>query len=129
MHAKSNIIILTIASLICSQFFFLSCGNNKNTPEYVTKQYLIALKNKDYDKAKKYTDHTMGIAFDLVIQKGFDFGVDDVKDIKCSVNGNEAICLFCCSKDSNFNCVDLFKKDGEPWKIVIPKENSCRDSN
>lgn len=56
---------------------------------------------------------------------GTDFGLTDVKDIKCKVWSNQAECTFCCS-DSDFYCVDLLKRDGEKWKVVMPKDGGCR---
>ncbi len=98
---------------------------NKSSPEYVARQYLIALKNKDWETAKKYSSKEAAQNLDLMKEFGTDFGLTDVKDIKCKVRSNQAECTFCCS-DSDFYCVDLLKRDGEKWKVVMPKDGGCR---
>jgi N-acetylneuraminic acid mutarotase len=106
---------------------FLSCRENKNTPEYVVKQYLIALKNKEWEKAKEYTTKETTQNLDMMKSSGIDFGITEVKDVKCSVKNNEAVCTFCCSKDSAFYCLDL-KMENKKWTVFMPKDGGCRGS-
>jgi len=104
----------------------IACGPNKNIPEYVAKQYLEALKNKDWEKAKSYTTKEGAANLDMMKSLGTDFGLTEVKDIECKIyNKNEAICNFCCS-DSDFYCIDLRRGDDRKWFVFMPKDGGCR---
>jgi hypothetical protein len=52
---------------------------------------------------------------------GTDFGLTEVKDVKCTVKENEATCTFCCTKDTSFKELKL-KKEGDKWLAHQPKE-------
>lgn len=99
-----------------------SCGGPK--PEKVAEQYLLALKNKNWEEAKKLgTDETKKKIDAL---KSFDFtgtsetGIEEVKDIKCTVKDNYAECTFCCTNKGE-DKLSLVKKEGK-WLVNDLKE-------
>jgi hypothetical protein len=104
--------ILTLFS-ICLLLF--SCGPDKSTPEYAAKKYLTALKNKDWETAMKYATPATREQIDMMKALGTDFGITEIKDIRCDVKGSRAMCYFCCSKDSSFNKVLLVLNDQNQW--------------
>lgn len=106
-------------SLVVALF---SCGTGSPTEKAAT-DYLNALKNKDYTLAK--TLATPETAANIDMMKSSDgFGITEVKDVKCTVNGEEADCVFCCAKD--FSTLKL-KKIGDKWLAHQPKETPGLD--
>ena len=95
----------------------LSC-TNKNTPEYAAKQYLTALKNKDWETAKKYSSDDVDYMLDLMKADGSDFRITEIKDIKCRPSDglNCYICTFCCTQDSAFQYIFLDKSKEGNWQ-------------
>jgi hypothetical protein len=96
-------------------FVLLSCGPDRSTPEYAAKQYLTALKNKDWETAEKYSIYFSEDEFNMIAAEDDGFGITEIKDIKCEINGSKAICYFCCSNDSSFNRVAMILNDKNKW--------------
>ena len=87
--------ICSIISTIILTTVITSCGPNKKSPEYRLKQYQIALKNKNFEEAKKYCEKTAVYNLECSLRMGYtDFGITDVKDIKCKVEKETARCKF-----------------------------------
>ncbi len=85
------------------------------------QEYLKALKDKDWDKAKTMATKETAQNLDMMNSLGTDFGLTEVKDVKCVTVGNEATCTFCCTKDTSFKELKL-KKEGKVWLAHQPKE-------
>lgn len=95
-----------------------SCGG-ANGPEAIVKDYLTALKDKNYAKAKELGTKNTQDMLDALTQMNMAPEVSDVKDIKCTVEGNAATCTFCCMKEKTE--IKLVK-EGEKWLIDDKKE-------
>jgi hypothetical protein len=92
-----------------------SCGSMKDTPEDIAKKYLTALKNKDWETALKYATPSTRDQIEMMKSLGTEFGITEIKDIKCEVRDSRAMCTFCCAKDSNFNRILLTLNDKNQW--------------
>jgi hypothetical protein len=108
-----------VAVLGVSAILF-ACGG-AGGPEGVAKDYLTALKEKNYDKAKTLGTEDTQQMLDALIQFGAAPVVEEVKDIKCEVTGEEAVCTFCCMKEGK-NELKMMKKEGK-WFVNEKKEN------
>lgn len=105
---------------VLSVAFLAACGGG-NAAEKAATEYLNALKNKDFDKAKTLATKETAQNLDMMKSLGTDFGLTEVKDVKCTVKENEATCTFCCTKDTSFKELKL-KKEGDKWLAHQPKE-------
>lgn len=105
---------------VLSVAFLAACGGS-NPAEKAATEYLNALKNKDFDKAKTLATKETAQNLDMMKSLGTDFGLTEVKDVKCTVKENEATCTFCCTKDTSFKELKL-KKEGDKWLAHQPKE-------
>jgi len=108
-----NEIEMALSSKVFDQF-----GN----PKPIAIKYLKCLMNKDYDKAKLLATKETAANLDMMKSLGTDFGVYMVKDVTCSLmSPKEAICFFCCTKDTSFKYLEMRKEDGK-WLAHQPKE-------
>lgn len=99
-----------------------SCGpKGGSLAEKAATDYLNSLKSKDFDKAKTLATKETAAYLDMMSQMGGDFGLTEVKDVKCVIKDNDATCTFCCTKDTNFKDLKL-KKEGDKWLVHQPKE-------
>lgn len=123
----------TIIAIIILLLTLTACGENKNSPEYITKQYLLAFKAKDWEKAQSYVSEETKANFDMFKSLNNNAGITDVKDIKCKVNNDHAACTFCCFNDSMnsmfSNTVNLSKDKKGKWAVHIPKEMGAPEEN
>jgi len=105
--------------------FLASCGPKGNGPEKVASEYLNALKNKEWDKAKALGNEDTKAKVDGIKGFGGDAGITEVKDVKCTVTDNTATCTFCCMKegDGKVNMV----KEGDKWIVNDKKEGANMD--
>ena len=85
------------------------------------KEYLMALMNKDFDKCKTLATKETAQNLDMMKSLGTDFGLTEVKDVKCKTKDNEAKCTFCCTQDTSFKEL-ILKKEGDKWLAHQPKE-------
>ena len=106
---------------VLSVAFLAACGGGGSAAEKAATEYLNTLKNKDFEKAKTLATKETAAYLDMMKQMGGDFGLTEVKDVKCTVKENEATCTFCCTKDTNFKELKL-KKEGDKWLAHQPKE-------
>lgn len=102
--------------------FAIGCGSSTNTPEYACKQYLLALKDHNYERAKEFADSPDYI--DCMLRIHQDFAITDARDIVCEEEGNTAKCYFCCWKDNPSQL--RLVKSGNAWRIADAKE-TCPD--
>lgn len=118
------------------QFFLMLAGTiilmtnackTEMKPEQVATTFLDAMNNQQFDTARLYcTDSTMqlidflqGIA-EMAKQEGSSFAkAEPVKDMKCNVTGDKAVCTFCCNGEGQSDEIDLIKTD-KGWKINLP---------
>lgn len=111
---KHGIFILTV-------LFFIGCIN-KNSPEYRLRQYLTALKNKNFEEAKSYCEQSCVSNLQCAIDMGnTDFGITEIRDIRCKINEQTADCTFCCMKSESNPKFRLMKSKDE-WLVVGVKE-------
>ncbi len=101
--------------------FLASCGAKGNGPEKVATEYLNALKNKEWDKAKALGNEDTKAKVDGIKGFGGDAGITEVKDVKCEVKENEAECSFCCMKEGGSSKLKLVK-EGDKWIVNDKKE-------
>lgn len=101
--------------------FLASCGAKGNGPEKVATEYLNALKNKEWDKAKAMGNEDTKAKVDGIKGFGGDAGITEVKDVKCEVKENEAECSFCCMKEGGSSKLKLVK-EGDKWIVNDKKE-------
>jgi len=101
--------------------FLASCGAKGNGPEKVAIEYLNALKNKEWDKAKALGNEDTKAKIDVFKQFGGDAGITEVKDVKCEVKENDAECSFCCMKEGGSSKLKLVK-EGDKWIVNDKKE-------
>jgi hypothetical protein len=132
MKFTSIYLFTTFGILFFFSTLLVSC-ENKNSPEYVTKQYLLALKDKDWEKAKRYSTKEIWTMLDFMKKNGTEVGITEVKDINCTMDKKGhtdysfAKCYFCCSSDTNFRCLELTNKEDHTWKVFLVKEGEgCR---
>ncbi len=123
---KTWIVVL----IISVSSFFVACGvksafKNENNafgnPKSAATKYLKCLLKKDYDKAKTLATKETASNLDMMKVLGTDFGLTEVKDVKCFVNGNTATCTFCCTKDTSFKELKMINEGGK-WLAHQPKE-------
>lgn len=106
--------------------FLASCGAKGNGPEKVATEYLNALKNKEWDKAKALGNEDTKAKIDGIKGFGGDAGITEVKDVKCEVKENEAECSFCCMKEGGSSKLKLVK-EGDKWIVNDKKEMGGAD--
>lgn len=92
-----------------------------NTVTTIAQKYLQALKDKDYETAKTYATKETAQNLDMMKSLSSDFGLTEVKDVKCAIEADMATCTFCCTKDTSFKELKL-KKEGTGWLAHQPKE-------
>lgn len=101
---------------------FSGCGPDKKSPEYRLKQYLTALKNKKFEEAKTYCEQSAQQNLQCSLDMGnTDFGITDIRDIKCTIEKSSATCKFCCMDKESDPEFKLTKLKDE-WLIVGVKE-------
>lgn len=122
---KKTLLILIFLALAAT-----GCKEDKTSPEYIAKQYLLALKNKDWETAKKYGTKELSQYIDMSKQYNDNFGVTDARNINCQIKDREktlAVCTFCCSTDTNFTRLKL-QKTATGW-LVIPHNKEAPPIN
>jgi hypothetical protein len=107
--------------MVMLPLFLISCGENKDSPQYVARLYLTALKNKDWDEAKKYCSDGAMNNLDAAIRIGMPIEITDVRNIRCKVKDGQAVCTFCCVEGDPQPIVRL-SKGTEGWVIAGGKE-------
>jgi len=108
--------------LLAMAFLFLTgCGVDKDSPEYTARLYLTALKNKDWEEAKKYCSDGAMNNLDAAILAGIPIEITEVRNIRCKVKQGQAICTFCCLEGDPKPIVRL-SKGTEGWVIAGGKE-------
>jgi hypothetical protein len=101
-----------------------SCGG-KNGADKAATEYLNALKDKNYTKAKELGTKNTQDMLDALTSMNMAPQIDEVKDVKCTETeeGKKASCTYCCAKDGK-NTLNLVK-EGEKWLVDEKKEGGA----
>lgn len=93
----------------------------KISPNYVAESYLKALMDKDYQRAKFFSDSGDYDNIDMMKELKMDFGLSEVKNVNCEVKDNRAFCSFCCTADTMWKDMRLSFDKGH-WIIQPAKD-------
>jgi len=96
-----------------------SCGGG-NGADKVATDYLTALKDKNYTKAKELGTKDTQDMLDALTSMNMAPVIEEVKDVKCTEEGDKATCTYCCAKDGK-NTLSLVK-EGDKWLVNEKKE-------
>lgn len=116
---RKNVLFLCLVALM---FAAVGCGEK---PETVAENFLTALDNKDFEKAKTFS--TEGTHKMLDFLSGFAKDMPDTpkpepkKVTKCAVDGDKATCTYCCDDEGGESELAMVKVDGK-WKADMSKE-------
>ncbi len=131
--------IIQLSALIATTLLLFSCSSN--SPEEVAKEFMYALNEENFEKAKELGTESTSEFIDFAInmkELGEDLTPDSLKnnrekeafienglDIeveKSEINGDKAIVWLKYKRDNNevTDKIDLIKKDGK-WKVAIKK--------
>ncbi|CAN5340391.1 hypothetical protein BH09BAC1_BH09BAC1_11520 [soil metagenome] len=120
---KKNALFLCLVALV---FAAVGCGDNKKTPEAVAEEFLTAVDDKDYDKAKTLSTEGTHQMLDLI--KGFagqmpaDAKKPEPKKVKeCKIEGEKGTCTYCCDEQGAESTLAVVQVNGE-WKADMSKE-------
>jgi len=120
-----------IGIVLLFTFFFAACGGSSDNPQDVAKDFLKALADKNYDKAKDLgTDNTammIGMIESMAKMapegQDTDSGMGDLDAIEwgeTKVDGDNATCFYS-TPDKKDQKVELKKVDGK-WKVDMKKD-------
>ncbi|NPA44607.1 MAG: DUF4878 domain-containing protein [Chlorobi bacterium] len=121
--------LLSIGMIILVAFTF-SCGGSSDDPKAVAEDFLKAVAEQDYTKAKELGTETTGQLLSMIEGMASMIPEDQVKadkeDIKSlkmgdvEINGDNAVVYFSTNKKDG-DKIDLKKVDGK-WKVDMKKE-------
>lgn len=123
-----QIVVFFSIIIIASSCRFLGI-EKKNTPEYVTKQFLIHFQKLEFDEASKYGTENTKMTLRLFkslssmvpdstkSQNNF----SDAEIQKCTIEGNTALCKY--TANGKEETIDLIRQDGN-WLVDLKKEQS-----
>lgn len=124
-----SIIKTTIAVAISIAMF----GCSGDSPEKAAQAFLDAVNAKDFEKAKTLSTEDSHKMIDLIAsfaQAGEEEEAEvkkvDVK--KCTVDGDKAVCDYCCDAEGKETQINL-KKEGDKWLADMSKETLFGDEN
>ncbi len=119
---RKNALFLCLVALV---FAAVGCGES-STPESVAENFLTAIDNKDFDKAKTFSTEGTHKMLDLL--KGFadqmpaDAPKPEAKKVsKCTLDGDKGTCSYCCDEQGGESELAMVKVDGV-WKADMSKE-------
>lgn len=101
-----------------------SCGGG-NGADKVATDYLTALKDKNYTKAKELGTKNTQDMLDALTSMNMAPVIEEVKDVKCTEEGDKATCTYCCAKDGK-NSISLVK-EGDKWLVDEKKEGGSTE--
>jgi hypothetical protein len=118
--------LLITLCLVASSCRFFGI-ERKNTPEYVTKQFLTHFQKLEFDEASQYGTENTKMMLRLFkslsnmvpdsTKSQNNFSNAEIK--KCTIEGNTAICSY--TANGKEETIDLIKEDGK-WLINLKKE-------
>ena len=101
-------------------------GSSKNTPEAVTKQFLEAIGEGDFETAKslctKETAEFVAMFESFAEEHDFSENETNIESVECTEEGDKANCIYCCNDQGNEDKLTLAKVDGK-WLVAIDKDD------
>lgn len=94
-----------------------------SNPEQITREYLTALKAKNWEKAKSYATDECKKNIDALERSNEDVRIVEINDIECKETDTIATCTFCCVQIHEKSIVKLKKINGK-WKVLGVKETN-----
>lgn len=126
--------IIKSALLLSTLLLLFSCGGNKNNaPETVAERFLNAVNNHEFEQAKELSTEDSHKMIDLIAS--FAKGVEEeekvekvVKVSKCNIDGETAVCDYCCDAEGQETTINLKQVEGL-WKVDMSKETIFGEDN
>lgn len=119
--------LMSIGFVLLFSFFMVSCGGSSDNPQDVAEEFMTALTDKDYDKAKDLgTENTVmmiGMIESMASMAPEGEEAEEMGEItwgETEIDGEKAICYYS-TPDKADQQVDLIKVDGD-WKVDMKKE-------
>ena len=119
--------LMSIGFVLLFSFFMVSCGGSSDNPQDVAIEFMDALGDQDYDKAKDLgTENTImmiGMIESMASMAPEGEETDEMGEItwgETEIDGDNAICFYS-TEDKADQQVDLVKVDGD-WKVEMKKE-------
>jgi ketosteroid isomerase-like protein len=119
--------LMSIGFVLLFSFFMVSCGGSSDNPQDVAKDFMKALADKDYDKAKDLgTENTVmmiGMIESMagMATEGEEQEMGELVWGDTEIDGDSAICYYTEEGKEGQQQVDLIKVDGD-WKVDMKKE-------
>ena len=122
--------LMSIGFVLLFSFFMISCDGGSDNPQDVAKEFLTALADQDYDKAKELGTENTAMMIGMIESMASmapegeaDAGMGEMDDItwgETEIDGDKAVCRYA-SPDQADQKLDLVKVDGK-WKVDMKKE-------
>ena len=119
--------LMSIGFVLLFSFFMVSCGGSSDNPQDVAIEFMDALGDQDYDKAKDLgTENTImmiGMIESMASMAPEGEESEEMGEItwgETEIDGENAICFYS-TEDKADQQVDLVKVDGD-WKVDMKKE-------
>ncbi len=119
--------LMSIGFVLLFSFFMVSCGGSSDNPQDVAIEFMDALGDQDYDKAKDLgTENTImmiGMIESMASMAPEGEDSEEMGEItwgETEIDGDNAICFYS-TEDKADQQVDLVKVDGD-WKVDMKKE-------
>lgn len=102
-------------------------------PEYVALEFSKALVLLDFEKANTFANDSTKQLLDILAalansasqqdKELAQYNVQFIKEAKCTVNNNTAVCIICCNENGKSQEAMDLVKEGDKWTVSIKKEN------
>lgn len=119
--------LMSIGFVLLFSFFMVSCGGSSDNPQDVAAEFMTALADQDYDKAKDLgTENTVmmiGMIESMASMAPEGEESEEMGEItwgETEIDGDNATCFYS-TPDKADQQVDLVKVDGD-WKVDMKKE-------
>lgn len=119
-----------IGIVLVFALFFSACGGSSDNPQDVAKDFLKALADKNYDKAKDLGTENTSMMIGMIesmakmapdsLQKDEDADMDAIEWGDTKIDGDSATCFYS-TPDKKDQKLDLKKVDGK-WKVDMKKD-------
>jgi len=119
-----------IGIVLLFTFFFAACGGSSDNPQDVAKDFLKALADKNYDKAKDLGTENTAMMIGMIesmakmapdsLQEEDNADMDAIEWGDTKIDGDNATCFYS-SPDKKDQKLDLKKIDGK-WKVDMKKD-------
>ena len=119
--------LMSIGLVFLFAFMIASCGGSSDNPQDVAKEFMTALADKNYDKAKDLgTENTVMMigmieSMASMAPEGEEEEMGELVWGETEVDGDNATCFYKEEGKDAQQQVDLVKVDGD-WKVDMKKE-------